>query len=247
MRSAADVVVEGTDEGNDTVRAAVGYTLGAGAQIEHLATLDATATTAIDLTGNAYSHDIQGNAGANVLTGGSGDDLLYGFGGNDTLIGGGGSDRFVFGHGTGSDVVGDFVSGSDKLDLSAFGFAGFGDVQTATHDVGGNAVIDLGNGDMITLTGIASNQLPGRRRNPERSRRRGVRVGERHRIPWLDRQPSGRPCDARCRDRPFPRHHRPDLASVVRLRPVISRRRVAVSKTGNPAALSDSKRTVRLG
>ena len=95
VRSAADVVVEGTDEGNDTVRAAVGYTLGAGAQIEHLTTLDATATTAIDLTGNAYSHDIQGNAGVNILTGGAGDDTLSGNGGADTLIGGLGDDLYV--------------------------------------------------------------------------------------------------------------------------------------------------------
>ena len=159
VRSAADTIVEVAGDGNDTVKAAVGYTLGAGAQVEHLLTIDNTATTAIDLTGNDYSHDIQGNAGANVLTGGSGDDVLKGFGGNDTLIGGGGADRFVFDHGTGQDSVGDFVSGSDKLDLSAFGFASFAAVQAATHDVGGSAVIDLGGGDSVTLSGVLTAQL----------------------------------------------------------------------------------------
>ena len=159
VRSASDHIVEVAGEGNDTVKAALSYTLGAAAQVEHLVTLDASATTAINLTGNAYSHDIQGNAGANVLTGGTGDDVLQGFGGNDTLFGGAGADRFVFDHGTGQDVVSDFVSGTDKLDLSAFGFADFTAVQAATHDVGGNAVIDLGGGDSVTLTGVTSSQL----------------------------------------------------------------------------------------
>ena len=68
----------------------------------------------------------------------------------------------MFDHGTGHDVVGDFVSGTDTLDLSAFGFASFQDVQTATHDDGGgNAVIDLGNGDTVTLTGVTLSHLHG--------------------------------------------------------------------------------------
>ena len=159
MRSAADTIVEIAGDGNDTVKAAASYTVGATAQIEHLVTIDASAATAIDLTGNDYSHDIQGNAGANVLTAGSGDDVLQGFAGNDTLGGGGGADRFVFDHGTGQDMVGDFVSGTDKLDLSAFGFANFAAVQAATHDVGGNAVIDLGGGDSVTLSGFLTAEL----------------------------------------------------------------------------------------
>ncbi|THD34590.1 MAG: hypothetical protein E7773_14495, partial [Sphingomonas sp.] len=159
IRSSADAIVEIAGDGNDTAKAAVSYTLGAAAQVEHLLTIDTSATTAINLTGNDYSHDIQGNAGANVLTGGSGNDVLQGFAGNDTLFGGAGADTFVFDHGTGQDSVGDFVSGTDRLDLSAFGFASFSDVQAATHDVGGNAVIDLGGGDTVTLTGFLSSQL----------------------------------------------------------------------------------------
>ncbi|MEO7689450.1 MAG: calcium-binding protein [Sphingomonas sp.] len=160
VRGAADSIVEVTGDGNDTVKTAVSFTLGAAAQVEHLVTLDASATTAIDLTGNAYSHDIQGNAGANVLTGGSADDVLQGFGGNDMLTGGGGADRFVFDHSTGQDVVGDFSSGVDKLDLSAFGFASFQDVQNASHDDGGgDLVIDLDNGDTVTLMGVTTSQL----------------------------------------------------------------------------------------
>jgi hypothetical protein len=55
--------------------------------------------------------------------------------------------------------VGDFVSGTDKIDLIAFGFADFAAVQAATTDVGGSAVIDLGGGNSVTLAGVLEAQL----------------------------------------------------------------------------------------
>ena len=51
------------------------------------------------------------------------------------------------------------MAGTDKIDLTAIGFASYQDVINATHDVGGNAVIDLGNGDQVTLTGVTTAQL----------------------------------------------------------------------------------------
>jgi len=112
-----------------------------------------------NLTGSAFGDTLTGDAGANTLYSGDGDDILNGGAGNDLLIGGSGADKFVFDLGTGQDMVSDFASGTDKLDLSAFGFADFTAVQAATHDVGGNAVIDLGGGDSVTLTGVTSSQL----------------------------------------------------------------------------------------
>jgi Ca2+-binding RTX toxin-like protein len=112
-----------------------------------------------NLTGSLFGDTLTGDSGANILNGGDGDDILNGGAGIDTLLGGNGADKFLFDHGTGQDTVGDFVSGTDKLDLTAFGFADFTAVQTATHDVGGNAVIDLGGGDSVTLTGVTSSQL----------------------------------------------------------------------------------------
>jgi len=150
VRDAGDSIVEQAGNGDDTAKAAVSFTLAAGVQVEHLWALDQSATTAISLTGNAFSHDIRGNAGDNVLTGGSGNDVLAGFGGHDV---------FVFAGGSGQDSVSDFVSGTDQLDLSAYGFASFGAVQAATHDVAGNAVIDLGGGNSVTLTGVTAAQL----------------------------------------------------------------------------------------
>jgi Ca2+-binding RTX toxin-like protein len=160
IRNGGDVIVENAGEGAaDTVLATVSYTLNANAQVERLAASDANVTSAINLTGNAWSHLIQGNNGVNVLTGGTGADTLMGYGGNDTLFGGSGADTFVFAHGTGQDTIGDFVAGSDKIDLTAIGFASYQDVINATHDVAGDAVIDLGNGDQVILTGVTSAQL----------------------------------------------------------------------------------------
>ena len=43
--------------------------------------------------------------------------------GNDTLYGQAGADTFVFEHGIGVDTVGDFVAGTDKIDLIAIGYS----------------------------------------------------------------------------------------------------------------------------
>ncbi|MGB7510783.1 MAG: Ig-like domain-containing protein, partial [Pelodictyon phaeoclathratiforme] len=97
-----------------------------------------------DLSGNSYagttSYDfisdpnLIGTAAGETLMGGSGNETISAFGGNDTLnggagadllIGGAGNDRFVFsnasdtGLAAGSrDVISDFTSGQDRIDLS---------------------------------------------------------------------------------------------------------------------------------
>ena len=83
--NAGDVVVELTDQGNDTVLASVSYTLAAGVSVETLATTSDTGTAALNLTGNAVNNSIRGNNGANILNGGGlGSDGLDGRGGSDT-------------------------------------------------------------------------------------------------------------------------------------------------------------------
>ena len=54
---------------------------------------------------------------------GGGNDILNNKRGNDTLYGQAGADTFVFEHGTGVDTVGDFVAGTDKIDLNAIGYS----------------------------------------------------------------------------------------------------------------------------
>ncbi len=88
-----DVVVENPDEGCDTVKSSISYTLGA--NVENL-----TLTGNYDLRGigNSLNNVIIGNDGNNVLKGDGGDDKLYGKKGNDTLVGGTGAD-YMYGDG----------------------------------------------------------------------------------------------------------------------------------------------------
>ena len=83
---AGDVVVEASGAGFDIVYAGTDYVLSAGADVEVLGTVDNTATTAIDLTGNELTNFVTGNAGANTLDGGSGSDVLWGRDGNDSYF-----------------------------------------------------------------------------------------------------------------------------------------------------------------
>ncbi len=80
-----DVINEVSGEGTaDRVSARVSYVLAADDDIELLTTVSSSATTAINLTGNALRQEITGNAGINTLRDGAGvGDLLKGLGGND--------------------------------------------------------------------------------------------------------------------------------------------------------------------
>ena len=69
--NALDVVTENADEGSDTVRSTISYTLGA--TFENL-WLEGSA--AINGTGNNLDNHIYGNDSSNTLIGGGGDDLL---------------------------------------------------------------------------------------------------------------------------------------------------------------------------
>ena len=103
---------------------------------------------------------LHGNAGNDLILGGGGNDYLFGDRGDDILNGGAGADTFVFTGGGGSDVVLDFESGSDMLqiasDINGTGVASAEDVAARATTVGGNAVVDLGHGDTLTLVGVTA-------------------------------------------------------------------------------------------
>jgi Ca2+-binding RTX toxin-like protein len=80
---AFDTVQELADQGTDTVRSSVSYSLATVANVENI-TL--TGTAAINGTGNALNNQITGNAANNVLDGGAGIDTLRGGLGNDTYV-----------------------------------------------------------------------------------------------------------------------------------------------------------------
>jgi len=104
-----------------------------------------------------------GSAGDDQLFGYDGNDTLVGLGGNDILSGGQGNDVFVFAPGSGADTIVDFADipafiNDDVIDLTAYNLTGIGDLNI-TANSSGYAVINLQNGDEITVLGMAPKEL----------------------------------------------------------------------------------------
>ncbi|MDZ4778061.1 MAG: hypothetical protein SGJ23_14870, partial [Alphaproteobacteria bacterium] len=95
-----------------------------------------------------------GEAGNDTIYGGAGDDYMVAGGGIDTLYGEGGSDRFVFAQQSGTDTIGDFQDGLDRIDLSTYGGATF--ANTTIQQSGSNTIITMVGGETITLVGISA-------------------------------------------------------------------------------------------
>ena len=78
--STYDSIIENANEGTDTVKSFVNWTLGA-----NLENLTLTGTGNLSGTGNELDNVITGNSGNNSLYGGGGNDKLYGMAGDDNL------------------------------------------------------------------------------------------------------------------------------------------------------------------
>lgn len=124
-----DLIWEAGGAGTDTVISSASYTLTANVE-----NLKLSGTANLNGTGNTMDNRIDGNSGNNALRGGLGNDTLSGGAGSDFLIGGAGRDVlaggndsvrdvFVFnnstdlGTGVARDVIFDFTSGIDDIDL----------------------------------------------------------------------------------------------------------------------------------
>ena len=99
-----------------------------------------------NLSGSAFNDKLTGSTLANILHGGAG---------NDILAGGAGADTFDFSSLIdGSDVITDFATGIDDIDLSdLLDSAGLGGLDYATLIAQGNLVIQTG----AFLTGTSTN------------------------------------------------------------------------------------------
>lgn len=116
-----------------------------------------------DFFGGDGNDTLEGRGGNDQLNGGIGNDLIIGGTGDDFLIGDGqtptGNDTFVYADGDGADTIGDFTAGAgsqDKIDLT--GVAGVYDlagVLARANESGGSTLIDFGDGNSITLNGVA--------------------------------------------------------------------------------------------
>jgi serralysin len=120
------------------------------------------ATVATDGVGTSF---LNGGGGDDALTviggtdnhldGGTGKDTLTSGSGDDTFFGGGGADAFVFAPPNGHDTIGDFETGRDLIDLTAFAAADIHDFSDLTIDAtSGDSVIQFDVGNDITVAGV---------------------------------------------------------------------------------------------
>ena len=97
---------------------------------------------------------VRGGQGEDTLSGGAGDDYMSGDRGSDTLQGGAGADTFNFFAGAGVDRVLDFnAAEGDRVRIE-------GAATWTVTQSGADTVIDLGNGDVMTLVGVTAAILP---------------------------------------------------------------------------------------
>lgn len=101
VENANDKVVEQFNQGTDSIRASISFTLPD--HVEILRLMGATGTENLNGAGNALNNNLLGNNGSNILTGNDGNDVLNGMAGNDRMEGGFGDDAFIV------DSVGDVV------------------------------------------------------------------------------------------------------------------------------------------
>ncbi|MBS7540585.1 hypothetical protein KHC27_16765 [Ancylobacter lacus] len=105
--------------------------------------------------------------GNDRLDGGAGDDKLYGDISNSINSGAsvtGGNDTFVFQPGSGADTIYDFgqVAGSgtgdDLIDVSAYGYSSFGELNVSGNGTA-TVTVDFGGGNSVTVQNKANTAL----------------------------------------------------------------------------------------
>ena len=127
------------------------------------------------IDGSNLRDRIYGGGGNDRLRGMEGNDKLVGEAGKDTLVGGEGNDTltgdgtngdsfkdvFVFGKNSGKDVITDFEVGKDMLQITKGlnGIKSADDVLDHAQQKGKNVVIDLGDGNKITLKNVDLDDL----------------------------------------------------------------------------------------
>ena len=166
-KSGHDTITSGG--GNDTVFAGSGKDLvyaGSGKDVVSGGSGDDTvyAGSGNDSVGGGSNDDsLFGESGADTLFGDSGDDYITGGSHDDQLTGGTGSDAFFYDSGFGDDIITDFDTGTDVLEIKACingtSISSAADLVPYVTEISGNAVISFSNGDSITLQGVSRTDL----------------------------------------------------------------------------------------
>lgn len=157
--NANDTCHEGENEGNDTIKASITYTI-TRANIENLIL---TGTDDIDGRGNKLGNYIEGNSGSNVLRGVEGNDTLYGGGGVDSLYGGVDDDTYILDNDT--TLIKEMANEGNDTVLSSISYTLTNNVENLTLtgnenlNAAGNTLDNVINGNS------ADNILEGKKGN----------------------------------------------------------------------------------
>ena len=171
VSSSSEKLVEAVNEGRDTVKAAVSFTLGA--NFEDLNLIG----SAVNGTGNALANQMTGNASNNTLDGKAGADIMAGKDGNDTYIVDNSGDKVNEVAGEGLDTVQSSVTFTLGLNIESLiltgtsGIAGTGNAQdntitgndasNALNGLGGNDTLFGKGGDDTLIGGLGTDRLVG--------------------------------------------------------------------------------------
>lgn len=154
--SLSDIVMELSNEGTDTIRTTLAYTLGS--NIENLVL---TGTLAVSGTGNALNNVLTGNVGGNILDGGAGSDTLIGGNGNDIYIVDSIADVVVELNGEGWDIARSSVSYTLSADVEEIQLMGSSAINATGNSIGntltgnsGNNILDGGAGNDTMIGGL---------------------------------------------------------------------------------------------
>lgn len=134
-----DIIVEGTDEGIDTVAT----TLSSTTLADNLENLIFVGTGNAGLAGNSAANQIEGGAGNDTLNGNAGADILTGMGGDDLYMVDNSGDIVVEVAGDGIDTVStqinyELTAHVENLILTGSATAGFGNAEG--NEITGNAL-----------------------------------------------------------------------------------------------------------
>ena len=162
VNSTTTTVTEAAAGGTDRVNAAVSYTLGAGQEIETLATTNDAGIVAVTLTGNALGQTIIGNNAASTLVGLAGNDV-YTVNNAGTVVteaAAGGTDTvntsvsYVLGAGQEIEVL----QTTNAAGTGSINLTGNALTQTITGNAGNN-ILDGGVGASDVLNGLGGNDV----------------------------------------------------------------------------------------
>ncbi len=107
------------------------------------------------IMGGDGNDDLNGQWGNDVVKGDTGNDTIRGADGSDTLTGGYGADIFAFDDADGSDVITDFETAWDLIEITTSGYS-FGALSIV--EAGGNSTISFGTTSILVegVVGLAA-------------------------------------------------------------------------------------------